>query len=258
MPKDVCARSFESLNGNISTIPLANLALALLPVLVVICIVHRWRLGVWTPLYATARMLVQLLAVGYVLRRLFLTDRPVVVFTALLVMLAIASWIALRPMKRKTWEDYGHSLAAVGLGGLGTLALMTQGVIQLDPWFQPQKLVPLGGMALAAAMNCVSLAAERFEAELAAGADYEHARRQAMQASLITVTNSLLAVGLVSIPGFMTGQIVSGTSPLIAARYQIMIMCMVFGAGGIAAAVYLQLSGSTWATRSRPEERDNV
>lgn len=246
------------MNGTAPTIPLANLALALLPVFVVIVIVHRWGLGMWTPLYATARMLVQLMAVGYVLKGLFLTDRPSIVIAALVVMLLIASWIALRPLQRKSWEKYSHSLAAIAIGGGGTLALMTQGVLQLEPWFTPQKLVTLGGMSFAAAMNCVSLAAERFESEVATGSDYVHSRRRAMQASLITVTNSLLAVGLVSIPGFMAGQILADTSPLVAARYQVMIMCMVFSAGGIAAAVYLRLGASTTPAAPRPGNEESA
>lgn len=63
----------------------------------------------------------------------------------------------------------------------------------------------------------------------------------AFQACLIPLLNSLLAVGLVSLPGMMTGQILSGVEPLIAVRYQIMVMCMLTGASGIAAAIYLKL-----------------
>ena len=69
------------------------------------------------------------------------------------------------------------------------------------------------------------------------------AREEALQAALIPVINSLLAVGLVSLPGMMTGQILSGVEPLIAARYQIVVMAMLFGASGIAAACYLWFAG---------------
>ncbi len=230
------------MNDGVPPIPLENLALALLPVLAVMVVVHCWGLGIWTPLYATARMLVQLVLVGYVLKLLFLTEQPAVVLCTLVAMLAIASWIALRPVKHKSLQIYRRSVVAIALGGGGTLALMTQGVLQLEPWYFAQKLIPLAGMSFTAAMNCVSLAAERLESELDSGSDFFDARGRAMQAALITVTNSLLAVGLVSLPGFMTGQILADVEPLIAARYQIMIMCMAFGAGGIAAAVYLQLS----------------
>ena len=90
-------------------------------------------------------------------------------------------------------------------------------------------------------MNAVSLAAERFQAESNRGVDYEEARRTALQAALIPMINSLFAVGLVALPGMMTGQILSGVSPLIAAEYQIVVMTMLFGATGISAAIYLYL-----------------
>ena len=70
---------------------------------------------------------------------------------------------------------------------------------------------------------------------------YETARAAAYKASLLPLLNMFFAVGLVSLPGMMTGQILSGVDPLVAVRYQIMVMCMLFGSGGIAAAVYLSL-----------------
>ena len=88
-------------------------------------------------------------------------------------------------------------------------------------------------------MNSVSIAAERHMTELARGQGNESARRAAFQAALIPLVNSLFAVGLVSLPGMMTGQVLAGISPLIAARYQILVMCILFGSSGIAAAFYL-------------------
>ena len=100
-------------------------------------------------------------------------------------------------------------------------------------------MIPLGGMIFANCMNSISLAAERLESELKQGQPYEKAKVIALRTSLIPITNMLLAVGLVSLPGMMTGQILSGVSPLIAVRYQIMVMCMIFGSSGISAAVFL-------------------
>jgi putative ABC transport system permease protein len=96
-------------------------------------------------------------------------------------------------------------------------------------------------MIFAASMNSVSLAAERFISEIQSGTSYSVARSQALKVSLIPITNSLFAVGLVSLPGMMTDQILSGVSPLIAVRYQVMIMCMVFASSGISAACFLML-----------------
>jgi putative ABC transport system permease protein len=90
-------------------------------------------------------------------------------------------------------------------------------------------------------MNTVSLAAERFESEKDRETDVATARNVALDAALIPQINGLLAVGLVSLPGMMTGQILSGVDPQVAVRYQIMVMCMVFGSGGLAAAMYLAM-----------------
>ena len=90
-------------------------------------------------------------------------------------------------------------------------------------------------------MNTVSLAAERFESEFRRGESYVIARRTALDAALIPQINILFAVGLVALPGMMTGQILSGVDSNIAVRYQIMVMWMTFGSGGIAAAIYLAL-----------------
>jgi len=91
-------------------------------------------------------------------------------------------------------------------------------------------------------MNSVSLTAERLNAEIERKVDYLKARHIAMQAALIPIINSLFAVGLVSLPGMMTGQILSGVSPLIAVRYQIMVMCMIFASAVLSTAYFLVLS----------------
>jgi len=220
----------------IQAIPLENLAIAFLPVAVVVVVLYRWSIGGRTPLYAVARMLVQLLLIGYVLAFIFETDNSLVVLSVLTGMLLIASWIALRPLKEK---HFSKALGAIGLGGVTTLVLITRGVMDFEPWYDPQKMIPLAGMIFAASMNAVSLAGERFYAEADRSVPYDEARRTALSAALIPITNTLFAVGLVSLPGMMTGQILSGVDPLIAARYQIMVMCMLFGSSGISAACYL-------------------
>jgi len=229
------------MENSIQTIPLLRLALAFVPVALVLVLLTRWSLGARQPLYAVGRMLLQLMLVGYALNAIFATERAVVVVLILALMLSVASWIALRPLGHRTPGMLWRVLVAIGLAGGATLALVVVGVLDNDPWYQPQVAIPLGGMIFANAMNSVSLAAERFEAERVAGAVYLDARNTALQAALIPLVNSLLAVGLVSLPGMMTGQILTGVSPLIAARYQIVVMCMIFGASGMATATYLML-----------------
>jgi len=227
------------MNDSLQTIPLFNLSLAFVPVLITIVILFKWSLKSTNALYAVSRMLVQLLLIGYFLTYLFDSDSAGIVVVVLAVMVFASSWIALGTVADKRLELYRYAFIAIAFGGGLTLLLITQGVMVLDPWYSPQSMIPLAGMIFANTMNSVSLAAERLNAELARDVRYEEARRIALQSSLIPVINSLFAVGLVSLPGMMTGQILSGVSPLIAARYQIMVMCMIFGSAGIATAYFL-------------------
>jgi putative ABC transport system permease protein len=229
------------MNTSVQEITLIRLVLAFLPAVAVLVILQRWSLGVKTSLYALARMAIQLLLVGYVLAFIFEADRALIVIAVLTMMLGVASWISLRPLRHRRRGLLLRALVSIALGGGVTLAVMTQAVLALEPWFWPRYMVPLAGMAFANAMNSLSLAAERFEAETDRGASYCDARQTAFRAALIPVVNSLFATGLVSLPGMMTGQILSGVSPLVAARYQMMIMAMVFGAAGLASSCYLFL-----------------
>ena len=226
----------------LTSISVQGLVFTMLPVAVVIGIMFRWSAGGQTAIYATLRMLIQLLLIGYVLVYILETDQPAFVIAVLFIMLTIASWIAIRPLKKKQPQVYFHSLGAISVGSILTLALVSQVVIGVDPWFSPRYVVPLAGMIFAGTMNAVSLAAERLQSEFDRGTPYEEARRIALQASLIPITNSLFAVGIVALPGMMTGQILSGVSPLVAAKYQIVVMTMLFGASGISAATYLVLA----------------
>jgi len=233
----------------LTEISLQGLAITFLPVAVVIGIMLRWSAGAPTAIYATFRMLIQLLLIGYVLIYIFDSDRPAFIVVVLAIMLTVASWIAIRPLKKKTAQTYLKSLGAISVGGVLTLALVSQWVIGVEPWFSPRYLVPLAGMIFAGSMNSVSLAAERLQSECERGTSYLNARRVALQAALIPITNSLFAVGLVALPGMMTGQILSGVSPMVAAKYQIVVMTMLFGASGISAALYLVLANKTTKDR---------
>ena len=230
------------MNTTIQAITMQGLVLAFLPAAIVIGIMFRWAAGAQTAVYATLRMLIQLLLIGYVLVYIFEADHPGIIIAVLAIMLVLASWIAIRPIRIKQPHLYLNALAAISVGGLVTLVLVSQFVIGVEPWFNPSYVVPLAGMIFAGSMNTVSLAAERFQAEIDKEIPYVEARRAALQASLIPMINSLFAVGLVSLPGMMTGQILSGISPLIAAKYQIVVMAMLFGSSGISAALYLVLA----------------
>jgi putative ABC transport system permease protein len=226
---------------NIETIPLTNLAYSLIPVVMVIFILIKWKLKTGHALYAIGRMLVQLLAVGYVLNSIFDSESAVISLFILMIMLLFSSWIALDTVKQNRKQFFHQTTISLILASGITLLIIIVGVLELDPWYQPRYIIPLGGMILANSMNTISLAAERFLSEIKNNIDTIQARNIAFNAALIPTINMLFAVGLVSLPGMMTGQILSGTSPFIAARYQIMIMCVIFGSSGISGACFLAL-----------------
>ncbi len=238
------------MNNSIEIISPINLVLAFVPVLIVVGILYKWSLGYGNALYAISRMLAQLLLVGYFLTYIFESDSVWVVLAVLAVMVFSSSWIALGTVKEKQKSLYSKALMSITLGGGITLLLITQAVLDLNPWYRPSYFIPLAGMIFANAMNSVSLAADRLSAELEKSGNYNEARNSAFRASLIPITNSLFAVGIVSLPGMMTGQILSGVSPIVAARYQIMVMCMIFGAAGISSAFFLTLVRRDFAAES--------
>ncbi len=225
--------------NNIDTLSLNNLAVSLIPALLVLLIISRWSLNVVHSIYALIRMLAQLALMGYALTYIFGSQDSYLILLILFIMCFASSWIALGVLVERRMMLYKYAFLAIILGGGLTLLLITQGTLSISPWYAPHTIIPIAGMIFANSMNSVSLAAERFDAELQAQDCYIKARNTAFQTAMIPVINSLFAVGLVSLPGMMTGQILSGISPFIAARYQIMVMAMIFGSSGLSAALYL-------------------
>ena len=221
-------------------IPLTNLALGFIPVLVVLSIFIKWKLDWKSLTYASLRMISQLLLVGYFLSYIFNQDSIGWTFLIVLFMLIISGWISLYSIKHLRTKYLGYALFSLLCGSVPVVLLVTIIVIPTSPWYRPSFIIPLAGMVFSNAMNTIGLASERFENERE-NHDNAHAKKEALKASLIPLINTFFAVGLVSLPGMMTGQILSGVSPLLAVRYQIVVMTMVMGAGGISSAIYLSL-----------------
>ncbi|GLP99390.1 iron export ABC transporter permease subunit FetB [Methylophaga thalassica] len=229
------------MNTTVQVISNFQLTLAFIPVVLVLLMMLHWSLKAGFAVYALIRMLIQLLLVGYVLTTVFAAEQSWVVMLVMFIMVSAASWIALGTVQAQRRQLYPLAFLSILLGGGLTLMLVTQSVIGLTPWFEPRYMIPLAGMIFANAMNSISLAAERLSAELARNIDYLSARNEAFQAAFIPTINSMLAVGLVSLPGMMTGQILSGVSPITAAHYQIVVMCMIFGGSGLSIVFFLWL-----------------
>ena len=225
----------------LTSIPFTRLLIIFIPSGILSFIIYSWSLEWKNSIYALGRMLGQLIIIGYFLSYIFDSNSSLIILCILISMVVIASWIALRILNKKRINLLKYAIIAISLGGGVILFIVTQLLLQLDPWYRPRIVIPLAGMIFSSAMNGVSLAAERLQAEIDKGIRFDDAKKIAFKASLIPIINSLFAVGLVSLPGMMTGQILSGISPLIAARYQIMVMCMIFNSVGLASYIFLVL-----------------
>ena len=230
--------------NEVTIIPLVNLLLGFLPVILLITVMKFWGLNALQSVYANFRMLIQLLLIGYVLTYIFETDQPIIVLFVVLFMILMSSWIALRPLQERGIKAFMIVVLSLGLSGLAVLLLISQLIVELPRWYEPSFIVPIAGMIFANSMNTVSLAGERFSIERQRDKNYHEARKIALETAMIPQINALLAVGLVSLPGMMTGQILSGIEPLTAARYQIMVMCMIFSTAGLSAVTYMSLKKS--------------
>ncbi len=220
-----------------------DLVLAALLLVINIALSVVLRLGLSRDLLvASARMTVQLLLVGLVLDWVFATRNPWIIVAMAVLMAAFAGVAAVNRTARRFPGVYWNSLVVIMASSFLVTGFALTGVLRVDPWFDPQYLIPLLGMLLGNALNGISLGLDRFvegcvggrrriEAFLSLGATrWEAARhdvQEAMRVGLIPVVNSMMIMGVVSLPGMMTGQILAGADPGDAVRYQILIMFMI-------------------------------
>jgi len=184
---------------------------------------------------ALVRMVSQLLLIGYLLVFIFDSNSSYIVLLTLFVMITFASIISLRPLQKREKNLYSHSFISILIGGGISLVLVLFGVLEVKSWYEPKVVIPLAGMVFSNSMNALSLFLKSFN-------DSQNLS-ESIKTALIPTINSFFAVGLVSLPGMMTGQILSGIDPLIAVRYQIMIMLMVLSSSGVSIIVFIKLSG---------------
>lgn len=240
-------------NQGLVHLDLLDLAFAYGLVLLAIGLARLKRVGQEGPmLWASLRMVFQLLAVGYLLHFIFAVKSPLPVIAILLVMGAFSLQVMGARIKRKMPHFYQVVGLSLFIGCGGVTFLFCSLVVHYSPWYDPRYLIPLAGMIIGNSMNGASLAAERLGAEmrerreeietaLCLGASARQASqaalRNAFRAAIMPTANTMAAMGIVSLPGMMTGQILSGTEPMVAVRYQIAIMCAITGA--VAVTSYL-------------------
>jgi putative ABC transport system permease protein len=199
---------------------------------------------------ATVRMVVQLVLVGYVLTFLFAAVSLLWTAVAALIMILFASREIVARQKRRLpgiWSyGLGSGCTLLAAGIVTVLALLTE--LRPDPWYHPRYALPLLGMILGNTMTGISLGLDvltnglmreraAVEACLALGGTRYQALlpvvRDAMRSGLMPTINAMAAIGLVSLPGMMTGQILAGVQPIDAVKYQLLIMFLIAGGTGL-------------------------
>ncbi|MDE2517450.1 MAG: iron export ABC transporter permease subunit FetB [Rhodospirillales bacterium] len=210
---------------------------------------------------AAARMVVQLIAVGFVLRAVFYADHPALTALVLLAMAAMAAReVAARPQARfGRFGNFTIGAGAVGMATILTATLALTTAIRPDPWYAARYAIPLAGIVLGNVMNASSLAldsllggvaAERvaIEAQLCLGANFRAALlpliRASIRRALLPTVNTMSAAGIITLPGIMTGQILAGMDPIEAVKYQILLMFLLAGGSGIGAVATVYLAAA--------------
>lgn len=236
-------------NQEVVNLELMDLALAYGLILIAVGLARLQRIGeekqiLWT----SARMVLQLVAVGYLLHLVFAVNSPLPILFMLLVMVAFSLQVIGSRVRNRMPHFYKVVGTSIFIGCGGVTFFFCSLVVGYAPWYDPRYLIPLAGMIIGNSMNGASLAAERLASEIrerreeietaiclgaTARQAAETAVRAAFRAALIPTMNTMAASGIVSLPGMMTGQILSGTEPILAVRYQIAIMCAITGAVAI-------------------------
>jgi putative ABC transport system permease protein len=205
----------------------------------------------------TVRTFGQLFLVGYILTFVFHLNSVWVVVLAFALMTLTATLTIRGRLKEPKLRLFGSVYVSMLLSNFVVTLVVTAVVIQVEPWYKPQYFIPLAGMIVSNAMNAVSVSLDRLfssirkqhrEVELALcmGATYQEATadifRESIRSGMIPSINGMMTVGLVSLPGMMTGQIIAGASPVSAIKYQIVVMLMITASTAIASFIVVNMA----------------
>lgn len=215
-------------------------------------------------LIASVRMTLQLILTGYILSYVFEQENPWFTIIIILVMETFAVFNTFKRVRVQLSTKIKKTIAvSIASGSLVSLLYFLFVVVRPEPWYNPRYFIPIAGMIVGNAMTGVSLGVSRLiegmndqkqlvEAALMLGATPKMATRKivnsAFDSSILPTINSMVGMGIVSLPGMMTGQILSGTSPLVAIRYQIAIMLGISGSVALSVIIFLILGYKAFFT----------
>lgn len=213
-------------------------------------------------LISTIRMTIQLILMGYILVYLFNTPSPLYTTLILIAMEAFSIYNIIKRTKTKLSPKLKQIIAfSMIIGTVSCLLYFLLVVMHISPWFEPRYFIPIAGMLIGNSMTGVSLGVSRLvdgiqtqknlvEGALMLGATPKIAVKQivdnSFDSAILPTINSMVGMGIVFLPGMMTGQILSGTSPVIAIEYQIAILLGILGSVALSVILFLQLGYKTF------------
>jgi len=230
---------------NTQYLELSNLQVALAAAMIAVnAAISLWlKLGLERKLaWASIRTVGQLLLIGLILKWIFAVRTLPLVLLLMVTMTGIAGVAAVSRAGRRYPGIYRDSIISAWSSSWLVAAVALTVVVSVHPWYEPQYAIPLLGMLLGNTMNGISIGIDhlpedllqhrnQIETALALGATrHEAARdsvRNAIRSGMIPILNSMMVVGIVSLPGMMTGQLLAGIDPMQAVRYQIVIMFLI-------------------------------
>lgn len=234
-----------------------QLALSLVFILIGGAASLRLRLGLERDLlWGTVRTVSQLALMGLVLTWVFQVRAWYVVLPIYTLMILFAARIIRGRVRSTNVRFFVPTFVSMLLSYMLVSYIVVDLIVHAEPWYLPEYFLPLGGMVIGNSMNAIAIALDRLfndllrrrgEVELllclgASGAEASAEMfRDAVKAGMIPSINSMMGVGLVFIPGMMTGQILAGSDPLVAVKYQIMVMLMLVGSTAIGSVLVVSL-----------------
>lgn len=209
-------------------------------------------------LISSLRTIVQLLLVGLVLKFVFEQSSFLWILLISVVMLGLAGFEIIARQKMKLHGPWGYGIASVSLvfTSLVLSIVSLNLILQPDPWYHPQYAIPLLGMLIGNTMNGIALGMDRLlhsawhnhkviEARLILGHSKQESIhdtvKESMHSALMPIINAMATAGIISLPGMMTGQILAGTPPVEAVKYQILIMLLIAVSAGFGSLIAVKL-----------------
>lgn len=207
-------------------------------------------------LLGTVRSFAQLTLMGYVLEWIFDLQKWYFTVLMIIIMIVFATYDSYRRIDFRPRKTFVSCLSSMIIGTAFPLSFMFYIVLRITPWYNPQYIIPISAMVISNTMTAISICLNTFgselrlrryevEAKLSLGAKkslaLEVIRKSAIKAGLIPTINALMVLGIVKLPGMMTGQILGGVAPIESVKYQLLIMYMISSAAAISLFVLVYL-----------------